>query len=358
MSNNPPATSSKTEPRFLASDNTSGVCPQALDYWLQANATDDLAYGNDGWTTRTCDAFRELFETDCEVFFVFNGTAANSLALASLCQPYHSVICHELAHIETDECGGPEFFSNGSKLLSVAGEAGRVTPEGIDATVTRRSDIHYPKPGALSLTQATEVGTVYDLDHLRAIRETADRFNLRVHMDGARFANACAGLDASPADLSWRAGVDVLCFSGTKNGLALGEAVIFFDKALALDFEYRCKQAGQLASKMRYLSAPWLGLIETGAWLDNARHANAMARRLADGINGLEGVELMFDVQANSVFLDVPATIQQALRTHGWTFYTFIGEGGVRFVCSWNTTPALIDSLISDINQAFTNSRY
>src|SRR5699024_913358 len=164
-------------------------------------------------------------------------------------------------------------------------------------------------------------------------------------------------LDASPADLSWRAGVDVLCFSGTKNGLALGEAVIFFDKALALDFEYRCKQAGQLSSKMRYLSAPWLGLIETGAWLDNARHANAMARRLADGVNGLEGVELMFDVQANSVFLDMPTAIQQALRTRGWTFYTFIGEGGVRFVCGWNTTPALIDSLISDIDQALANSR-
>ena len=265
MSQTAPQTTPVTRARYLASDNTSGLCPEAMDYLARANVADDLAYGNDAWTTAASDGFRDLFETDCEVFFVFNGTAANSLALASLCQSYHSVICHELAHIETDECGGPEFFSNGSKLLTVAGDNGRITPEGIEATVTRRGDIHYPRPKVISLTQATEVGTVYDLADLRAIREVADRHDLRVHMDGARFANACAGLDVSPAELTWRAGVDVLCFSGTKNGLGFGEAVIFFDKRLALDFEYRCKQAGQLASKMRYLSAPWLGLLETGA---------------------------------------------------------------------------------------------
>ncbi|MES1952957.1 threonine aldolase [Salinisphaera hydrothermalis EPR70] len=339
-------------PRFLASDNTSGICPEAMDYMHRANAADDLAYGNDRWTAEASDAFRDLFETDCEVFFVFNGTAANSLVLASLCQSYHSVICHQLAHIETDECGGPEFFSNGSKLLTVPGDSGRVTPGGIEKTVTKRGDIHYPRPKVVSLTQATEVGTVYDLEQLRAIRDVADHHDLRVHMDGARFANACAGLDVSPAELTWRAGVDVLCFSGTKNGLAFGEAVIFFDKRLALDFEYRCKQAGQLASKMRYLAAPWLGLLETGAWLSNARHANAMARRLADGVADLADVNLMFDVQANSVFLEMPAPLQNALRARQWTFYTFIGEGGVRFVCSWNTTPELIDSLIADIHQA------
>lgn len=341
-----------SEPRFLASDNTSGICPEALDYLHRANEADDLAYGNDRWTAAASNAFRDLFQTDCEVFFVFNGTAANSLVLASLSQSYHSVICHQLAHIETDECGGPEFFSNGSKLLTVPGAGGRVTPDGIDTTVTRRGDIHYPRPRVVSLTQATEVGTVYDLEQLRGIRDEADHHDLRVHMDGARFANACAGLDVSPAELSWRAGVDVLCFSGTKNGLAFGEAVIFFDKRLAEDFEYRCKQAGQLASKMRYLAAPWLGLLETGAWLDNARHANAMARRLADGVADLTDVDLMFEVQANSVFLTMSSATQEALRARHWTFYTFIGEGGVRFVCSWNTTPALIDSLIADIRQA------
>lgn len=343
-------------PRFLASDNTSGICPEAMEYIERANLSDDLAYGNDQWTTRASDQFRELFETDCDVFFVFNGTAANSLALASLCQPYHSVICHQLAHIETDECGGPEFFSNGSKLLTVAGDNGRVTPDGIATTVTRRADIHYPRPRVVSLTQATEVGTVYDLDELRAIRDMADRHDLRVHMDGARFANACAGLDRSPAELTWRSGVDVLCFSGTKNGLAFGEAVIFFERQLALDFDYRCKQAGQLASKMRYLAAPWLGLLETGAWLSNAQHANAMAQRLVAGVTGMQCVQPMFEVQANSVFLEMSPTIQQALRARQWTFYTFIGEGGVRFVCSWNTSPELIDRLIADLQAAETEA--
>ncbi|MDA3920211.1 MAG: low specificity L-threonine aldolase [Salinisphaera sp.] len=341
-------------PRFLASDNTSGICPEAMEYIERANRSDDLAYGNDQWTASASDRFRELFETDCEVFFVFNGTAANSLALASLCQSYHSVICHQLAHIETDECGGPEFFSNGSKLLTVAGENGRVTPEGIATTVTRRGDIHYPRPRVVSVTQATEVGTVYGLDELSAIREIANHYDLRVHMDGARFANACAGLNLSPAELTWRSGVDVLCFSGTKNGLAFGEAVIFFDRQLALDFEYRCKQAGQLASKMRYLAAPWLGLLETGAWLSNAQHANSMAQRLAAGVQSIADARLMFPVEANSVFLQLPAAAQTRLRALNWTFYTFIGEGGVRFVCSWNTTPELIDSLIEDIRQALT----
>ncbi|MES1924485.1 low specificity L-threonine aldolase [Salinisphaera sp. T31B1] len=341
-------------PRFLASDNTSGICPQALEYLLRANDTDDLAYGNDRWTALASDRFRTLFETDCEVFFVFNGTAANSLSLAALCQPYHSVICHQLAHIETDECGGPEFFSNGSKLLTVPGDMGRIGPDHIERTVTRRNDIHYPRPKVVSLTQASELGTVYDPDALRAIREVADRHALRLHMDGARFANACAGLDLAPAELSWRAGIDVLTFSGTKNGLAFGEAVIFFDRELARDFDYRCKQAGQLASKMRYLSAPWLGLLETGAWLDNARHANAMAQRLAAGVQHLDGVKLMFPVEANSVFLELAPAVQQSLRDERWTFYTFIGEGGVRFVCGWNTTAELIDRLIADLSHALS----
>ncbi|MFC0267740.1 threonine aldolase family protein [Kushneria aurantia] len=343
------------KPRFLASDNTSGICPQAMAYLIRANQLDDLAYGNDEWTERAAEHFRTLFETDCEIFFVFNGTAANSLALASLCQSYHSVISHQLAHIETDECGGPEFFSNGSKLLTVEGAHGKVTPEGIERMVTRRSDIHYPRPKVVSLTQATEVGTVYSLDELKAIREVADRHDLRIHMDGARFANACAALEVSPADITWRAGVDVLCFSGTKNGLAFGEAIIFFDRGMALDFEYRCKQAGQLASKMRFMTAPWLGLLENDVWLDNARHANAMATRLASGAAEL-GIHTMFPAQANSVFLELPAATIEGLRARGWTFYTFIGEGGVRLVCSWNTSTELIDSLLGDLEEVLAQN--
>ncbi|XPM58870.2 MAG: beta-eliminating lyase-related protein [Leptolyngbya sp. IPPAS B-1204] len=217
-------------PEQFASDNYSGICPEALDYMLKANYGSAPAYGDDYWTQRAADQFRELFQTDCEVFFVFNGTAANSLALAALCQSYHSVVCHETAHIETDECGAPEFASNGSKLLLGKGENGKLTPAAIETIVQKRTDIHYPKPKVISLTQATELGTLYTIDELLAIRAIADRYQLRIHMDGARFANAVAAMNVTPAELTWKCGVDVLCFCGTKNGMAVGEAIIFSTK--------------------------------------------------------------------------------------------------------------------------------
>ena len=336
----------------FASDNYSGVCPEAMDYFMQANMGSAAAYGDDPWTQKAADYFRALFETDCEVFFVFNGTAANSLALASLCQSYHSVICHELAHIETDECGAPEFVSNGSKLLPVGGDGGKLTPAAIEQLVLKRQDIHYPKPKVISLTQPTEVGTLYSLEELAAIGDVAKTYRLRVHMDGARFANAVAALNCSPAELTWKNGVDVLCLCGTKNGMALGEAIIFFDRELAEDFDYRCKQAGQLASKMRFISAPWLGLLETEAWRRNAQHANDCAAYLEAQLQVIPGVELMFPRQVNGVFVQLPELAVQYLRQRDWRFYTFIGTGGVRLMCSWNTTRARMDELVSDIKTA------
>ena len=334
----------------FASDNYAGICPEALHALITANKGHAPAYGDDDWTLGVSNRLRELFETDCDVYFVFNGTAANSLALASLCQSYHSVICHELAHVETDECGGPEFFSNGSKLLPATGENGKLTPESILEVVSRRSDIHYPKPRVVTLTQATEVGTLYQADEVARIAAMAREHGLRVHMDGARFANAVAALNSSPADITWRAGVDVLCFGGTKMGLPVGEAVVFFNKELAQDFAWRCKQAGQLASKMRFLSAPWLGILEGDAWLHHARHANAMAQRLADGVASIPGISLMFPTEANGVFLALPPTIQGGLRDRGWRFYTFIGAGGARFMCAWDTSPARVDALLGDLH--------
>lgn len=333
----------------FASDNYSGMCPEAVDYLLAANVGDAPAYGNDEWTQRVADRFRELFETDCEVFFVFNGTAANSLSLSALCQSYHSVICHETAHIETDECGGPEFASNGSKLLLARGELGKLDPTDVERLITRRCDIHYPKPKVISVTQATELGTVYTADELRALRQLADDYGLKIHMDGARFANAVVALAQTPAELTWRAGVDVLCLGGTKNGMAVGEAIVFFDKPLATDFAYRCKQAGQLASKMRFIAAPWLGLLETGAWLRNARQANAMAAYLAKRLQEFPEVRLMFPPQANSVFLELPESAVEELRARGWLFYNFIGVGGVRLMCSWNTPPQAVDQFVDDL---------
>jgi threonine aldolase len=337
--------------RQLASDNYSGICPEALDSMLAANQGDAPAYGNDGWTEKAADRFRELFETDCEVFFVFNGTAANSLSLAALCQSYHSVICHETAHIETDECGGPEFASNGSKLLLARGENGKLDPADVERLITRRSDIHYPKPKVVSVTQATELGTVYHLDDLHALRELADRYQMKIHMDGARFANAVVSLGETPAQLTWRSGVDLLCLGGTKNGMAVGEAILFFDRELATDFAWRCKQAGQLASKMRFIAAPWLGMLETGAWLRNARHANDMAAYLERRLR-VAGLRPMFPRQANSVFLELPPPVIESLWAKGWQFYTFIGMGGVRLMCSWNTSLEAVEQFIGDLEQA------
>ncbi|WP_375509634.1 low specificity L-threonine aldolase [uncultured Nostoc sp.] len=336
----------------FASDNSSGICPEALEYMIRANQGSVPAYGNDEWTQKATDYFRELFEIDCEVFFTFNGTAANSLSLAALCHSYHSVICHETSHIETDECGAPEFASNGSKLLLAQGKNGKLTSEVIEAIVTKRTDIHYPKPKVISITQSTELGTLYSIEELLKIKEVANKYNLKVHMDGARFANAVAAMNKSPAEITWKTGVDVLCFCGTKNGMALGEAILFFNKHLAEDFDYRCKQAGQLASKMRFISAPWLGLLETGAWLKNARHANQCAEYLENQLLNIENVDLMFPREANAVFVKLPEQVIHTLKAKNWQFYTFIGVGGVRFMCSWNTTQARIDELIDDIKNA------
>jgi threonine aldolase len=336
-------------PRHFASDNYAGICPPAWDALTEANQGHEPGYGDDRWTAQAADLLRQLFETDCEVFFVFNGTSANSLALASLCQSYHSILCHEVAHLETDECGAPEFFSNGTKVLTVPGENGKLTPAGVEHMVKRRTDIHYPKPRAVSLTQATELGTVYTPDELKAIWAKAKSLDLRIHMDGARFANAVASLGVRPKEITWQAGVDVLCFGGTKNGMAVGEAVVFFDRKLAAEFDYRCKQAGQLASKMRFLAAPWVGMLRGGAWLENARRANAMADRLHQAIRDLPGLKVLYPRQANSVFVEMPRPVREGLHARGWKFYDFIGWGGARLMCAWDTAEEDVAAFAADL---------
>jgi len=342
-------------PRNFASDNYAPVCPEAWEAMQAANADHAPAYGSDKWTQQACDAIRDIFETKCEVFFAFNGTAANSLSLASLCQSFHSVICHSLAHVETDECGAPEFYSGGSKILLVEGENGKVLPDAVEATVHRRTDLHYPKPKVVSITQSTEVGTVYDSAELRQLGAITHGLGLHLHMDGARFSNALASLGCSPKEITWRAGVDVLCFGGTKNGLAVGDAVVFFNKELAKEFEYRCKQAGQLCSKMRYLSAPWLGLLKDGAWLKHATHANACAARLEAGLREIPVADVLFPVDANAVFVKFPDRVISGLYSRGWEFYDFIGAGGSRLMCSWDTTFQDIDDFLSDVRDLATS---
>ncbi len=335
--------------RNFASDNASAVCPEAWAAMAEANGAGHVpSYGADSYTQRATDAFRELFETDCDVYFVFNGTAANSLALASLCQSYHSVVCHETAHVETDECGAPEFYSNGAKLLLCPGPLGKLTPDVVRSVVTKRTDIHYPRPKVLSITQPTELGTTYSLDEVASLSATAHEFGMNVQMDGARFGNGVVSLGCAPAELTWKAGVDVLCFGGSKNGMAVGEAVIFFKRELSEEFAARCKQAGQLASKMRFLAAPWLGMLKGDAWLRRAGQANAMAKRLEAGIRKLPGVRIQNPVQANSVFVELPAGVGDKLRARGWLFYSFIGGGG-RLMCSWDTGEADVDALLADL---------
>src|SRR5882724_896561 len=331
--------------RHFASDNYAGICPEAFAAMTEANHGHETSYGDDTWTGKASDLIRRVFETDCEVFFVFNGTSANALSLAALCQSYHSILCHELAHVEVAECGAPEFFANGSKVLLLTGEHAMIEPKAIERAVNKRTDIHYPKPRVLSLTQATEVGTVYSLEQLREVTGVARGLHLRVHMDGARFANAIVSLGVTPKEITWESGVDVLCFGGTKNGIAIGEAVVFFNPELAREFDYRCKQGGQLASKMRFLSAPWVGMLQDGAWLRHAKHANAMAKRLESSIASLPGIGIAYPVQSNAVFARLPAELVQAMHQRGWKFYTHVGSADeARLMCSWDTTEEDVDA--------------
>lgn len=335
--------------RQLASDNYAGICPEAMQYLHEANAGHACSYGDDPWTAEACDLFRELFETDCDVFFVFNGTAANALSLASLCQSYHAIICAGFAHVETDECGAPEFFSHGTKLLLAESADGKLDPAGIEGLVTKRTDIHYPRPRVVSITQATELGTVYTPAELREIRDVAAAHRLKIHMDGARFANAIAELRVAPRASTVDCGVDVLSFGGSKNGLGVGEAVVFFDKASAEEFAFRCKQAGQLASKMRFLAAQWLGVLKTGAWLRYAAHANQCAAQLEEALRTIPEVQILFPRQANSVFLNMPPALIHAIHERGWHLYTFIGVGGARIMCSWDTTEDDVHDFVRDL---------
>lgn len=337
--------------RQFGSDNYSGVCPEAWQAMVEANQNHAAPYGDDPWTRKAADLLRDFFECECEVFFTFNGTAANSLALASMCRSYHSIICQSTSHVETDECGAPEFFSNGTKVLLVPGQNGKVDLQEVEQTIKRRKDIHYPKPKVLSLTQVTELGTVYTPLELREASALAKRYEMKVHMDGARFANALASLNCAPKEIAWQAGVDVLCFGGTKNGMAVGDAVIFFDLDMAYEFDYRCKQAGQLSSKMRYLSAPWVGMLESGAVITNAKNANEKANYLDQKLRDIPQAELLYPVEANSVFLQLPREAIQKLHDMGWHFYDFIGNGGCRFMCTWDSANEDIDHLVRDVKK-------
>ena len=320
--------------RFL-SDNTGSACPEILAAIQAANHGLARAYGDDEWTARLDGALGAFFGAEVRAFAVATGTAANALALATLSPPYGAIFAHQEAHVACDECGAPGFFSGGAQLALLPGEHGRIAPGSFAAALAaHRVDVHTLQPAALSLTQATELGTTYRADDLAQLAAAAHEHGLKVHMDGARFANALAFLGCHAADITWRAGVDVLSFGATKNGALTAEAVVFFDRALVRDFELRRKRAGHLLSKSRFVAAQLLAYVESGLWQRNAQRTN----RLAQSIGRAAGEKLLHPVEANEVFIGLGVTRRAALRAAGFEFYDWGAEsaGEARFVVSWD----------------------
>ena len=335
----------------FASDNTAPASPEILAALTAASEGAVSSYGADPITARLRDKMDVVFGRSVLTYPVATGTAANALALATLVRPYGAVICAEEAHIATDECGAPEFYMGGAKLITLPSKDGRITPDQIDATMARALDggVHHVLPEAVSITQATEWGTVYTQDQVVAIGAACRRHGLRLHMDGARFGNALAHLSCTAADITHQAGVDALSFGATKNGALAAEAVVFFDAALAEGFERRRKRAGQLWSKMRFLSAQLDAYLDGDLWRRNAAHANAMAQSLVAALRTMPGVDIIQPVQANEVFAAMPETLIEALQGGGAQFYRWIDVPGqplpvVRFVTAFSTTQAEIDA--------------
>jgi len=334
----------------FSSDTASGVHPKILEALHSANAAPSApSYGDDALTRQVEAQFDALFETKTAVFLVPTGTAANALTLAALTPPFGSILCHEEAHIHCDEAGAPEFYTHGAKLVPLAGAHGRLSAETLETHLTALpSSIHQVQAHTLSLTQATEAGTVYPLDHIEALCRTAKRFGLHTHMDGARFANALHFLGCSPAQMTWKAGIDALCFGATKNGTLGVEAIVVFDQKLAETIAVRRKRAGHLFSKMRFLSAQMQAYLSDDLWLHNAAHANAMAQKLKDGLLTISGATLEHPVEANELFITLPESVLTALEASPHSVHRWNGPHGtlVRMVTSFNTSEDTINDCL------------
>jgi len=341
----------------FASDNNTGVHPAVMEAIIAANEGNAIAYGDDPYTERAADVFRQHFGADSEPFLVMNGTGANVTALATITRPYEAVICTDCAHINVDECGAPERVA-GCKLIPVSAPDGKLTPAAIDACLFGRGDEHNAQPRVVSITQATETGTVYSPEEVRALAETAHANGMLVHMDGARICNAAAALGTSLREITRDAGVDVLSFGGTKNGLMLGEAAVFFNPELAADFRYYRKQATQLASKMRFISVQFTALLEGNLWLENALHANRMAALLAELVRDIPGVKIVQPVESNAVFAAVPKEAIPTLMEHSYFYLTSSGTtiSVARWMTSWKTTEEDVHAFAAAVKDAVRHS--
>lgn len=332
--------------RGFASDNNAGVHPLIMNAIRDVNEGHVIAYGDDPYTGRAVELMKSVFGGNAEVFFVFIGTAANVLGLSSVTQPYHAVICPDTSHIHVDECGAPEKFS-GCKLLTVSTPDGKLTVEQIRGHMHGIGFEHHVQPRVVSITQSTEMGTVYTIEEIRAISAYTRENGLILHMDGARISNAAAALECELYEMTGGAGVDVLSFGGTKNGMMYGEAVVFFDPSLCTDFKYRRKQGMQLASKMRYIAAQFETFLENDLWRVSALHANRMAQQLYQSVKDIPGVEITQPVQANAVFARIPRALIPVLQEH-YFFYIWDEETAeVRWMCSYDTTEEDISGFAS-----------
>ena len=337
----------------FASDNVAGACPEVLDAIIKANDGDSTPYGNDQISTELQDKFSEIFEKEVIVFPTASGTAANALALATMTPSFGNVYCHKLSHINTDECGAPEFYTGGGKLVTLNGVKGKITAEELDQAISGKGIVHHTQPSSVSITQVCETGEVYQLDEIKKISEVTHKHNLSIHMDGARFANALVSLNVTPAEMTWKSGIDVLSFGATKNGCIAAEAIIFFKKDLVGNVAFLMKRAGHLLSKMRFVSAQLDAYISNDVWLRNAKHANKMGKKLSDGLKDHSDINLAYPTEANEVFATFPRNKIDHLNSEGYQINEDEWDGkAVRLVTAWNTQDSEVDHLLDSLKNS------
>ena len=337
----------------FASDNVAGACPEVLDAIIKANDGDSTPYGNDQISTELQDKFSEIFEKEVIVFPTVSGTAANALALATMTPSFGNVYCHKLSHINTDECGAPEFYTGGGKLVTLNGVKGKITAEELDQAISGKGIVHHTQPSSVSITQVCETGEVYQLDEIKKISEVTHKHNLSIHMDGARFANALVSLNATPAEMTWKSGIDVLSFGATKNGCIAAEAIIFFKKDLVGNVAFLMKRAGHLLSKMRFVSAQLDAYISNDVWLRNAKQANKMGKKLSDGLKDHSDINLAYPTEANEVFATFPRNKIDHLNSEGYQINEDEWDGkAVRLVAAWNTQDTDVDHLLNSLKNS------
>ena len=342
----------KRERIKFASDNVTGACPEVLDSILKVNDGDSAPYGNDDLSKILQEKFSKIFEKEVVVYPTASGTAANALALSALTPVFGNIYCHKLSHINTDECGAPEFYTGGAKLVTLNGIDGKITPKELSESIGGIGVVHHTQPSVVSITQLCETGKAYQLDEIKEISDTAHKHNLKMHMDGARFANALVSLGATPAEMTWKSGIDVLSFGATKNGCMAAEAIIFFKPELVGNLSFLMKRAGHLLSKMRFVSAQLDAYISNDVWLKNAKHANKMGKKLSEGLNANPKIELAYPTHANEVFVKFPRAIIEHLNSEGYKMNEEELDGkAVRLVTAWNTEESDVDQLLETISK-------